>query len=277
MKTQYFRTIEISNPRFESQGLRHVTVKSQYLNGRGDILFYIPDEFKTPEITPKEKPQAIPVVILLHGVYGSHWAWAMLGGAHLIAKRLIDEKKIQPMILAMPSDGLWGDGSGYAIHSNRNFEKWIVEDVPRAVEAVVPRCKNNVKLFIAGLSMGGYGAIRLGAKYPERFEGISGLSSITRWEEMKLFVKEDIANIAPPKEEQDLITLLHANKNLLPPLRFDCGKADPLIEGNRLLHQQLQDANITHTYEEFDGSHQWEYWEKHLVETLVFFEPLIKT
>ena len=42
---------------------------------------------------------------------------------------------------------------------------------------------------------------------------------------------------------------------MLPPLRFDYGKSDGLIEGNRLLHQQLLDLNIPHTYGEFEGGH----------------------
>src|SRR3546814_9304706 len=72
----------------------------------------------------------VPIVILLHGVYGSHWAWALKGGAHLTAQRLIDEDTIPPLVLAMPSDGLWGDGSGYVPHRTRDFERWIVEEVP---------------------------------------------------------------------------------------------------------------------------------------------------
>jgi len=63
-------------------------------------------------------------------------------------------------------------------------------------------------------------------------------------------------------------------KNLknIPPLRFDCGKGDALIEGNRLLHTQLLELGVPHEYEEFDGAHEWPYWQKHLESTLRFFD-----
>ena len=115
-----FRTIE-SSPRLP-QGLSFVTVKSAALGQRADLTLWSP---------PGTEPgAAMPLVILLHGVYGSHWAWALKGNAHLTAQRLIDSGTIPPMRLAMPSDGLWGDGSGYVAHATgQDFERWIVEEV----------------------------------------------------------------------------------------------------------------------------------------------------
>ena len=69
--------------------------------------------FIPPGIDGKDN---VPLVMLLHGVYGSHWAWSRKGGAHHTAARLIEQGQIPPMVLAMPSDGLWGDGSGYIQH-----------------------------------------------------------------------------------------------------------------------------------------------------------------
>ena len=62
------------------------------------------------------------------------------------------------------------------------------------------------------------------------------------------------------------------NKEKLPPIRFDCGIQDPLIEANQLLHQQLSELNIEHTYEEFPGGHEWPYWQKHVARTFEFFD-----
>lgn len=257
-----FRTIEISDPRFERDGLRRITVKSTHLRARGDITLFIPQGI--------DQLTSLPLLILLHGVYGSHWAWAMRGGAHRTAQRLIDAEKIPPLLIAMPSDGLWGDGSGYVPHLQHNYEKWIVEDVPQAVIAASPLANSTSPLFIAGLSMGGWGALSLGAKYPERFQAISAHSAITRWEEMKIFVEEDIDQIPIREEQQSAFQLLSSNQQQLPPLRFDCGLGDPLLPGNRLLHQQLTQAGIPHQYQEFTGGHEWSYWEKHLENTLIF-------
>jgi putative tributyrin esterase len=120
-----FRTVELSPPLPELPGLHFITVKSKALKQRADITVFLP-KTSTP-------PEQLPLVILLHGVYGSHWAWCLKGQAHKTLQRMIDQKKIPPMALAMPSDGLWGDGSGYVPHRNQNFEKWIIDEVPLVV------------------------------------------------------------------------------------------------------------------------------------------------
>jgi S-formylglutathione hydrolase FrmB len=68
-----------------------------------------------------------------------------------------------------------------------------------------------------------------------------------------------------------------ASRDRLPPLRFDCGTEDTLIGVNRQLHQQLDEAGIAHTYEEFPGAHSWEYWNEHLADSLKFFAGILWT
>src|SRR5687767_523371 len=162
----------------------------------------------------------LPLVVLLHGVYGSHWAWALKGRAHRTAARLIAEGAIPPMVLAMPSDGLWGDGSGYIRHaSGADYERYIVDDVPACANEVVPGVSPQSPLFIAGLSMGGFGALRLGAKYAERFRATSGHSSITHFSQMSRFVEEPLSAYGPPPEaEQSVLQWMEANRVKLPPV-----------------------------------------------------------
>ena len=82
MAAPRFRSVEISDPRFEREGLRLVTVKSPALRRRGDVAVWSP---------PLDAGQApLPLVILLHGVYGSAWSWPLQGGAHLTAARLVE-------------------------------------------------------------------------------------------------------------------------------------------------------------------------------------------
>ncbi|MGD1946379.1 MAG: alpha/beta hydrolase [Croceivirga sp.] len=261
-----FRTIELSDPDYES-GLRFLTVNTPHLNGRGDICLYVPEV--SAETTN------LPIYILLHGVYGSAWIWAMKGGAHKAAEKLINNKTIQPAIIAMPSDGLWGDGSGYFSHNEKDFSAWIVKDVPKAIQENIPEAGQKSPLCIGGLSMGGYGALHLGASHPHIFKAISGHSSITRFEEMALFVEEPLKEYELKKPIHDVITVIKKNQKILPLLRFDCGKSDELIEGNRSLHEQLLDLNIPHTFEEFEGGHEWSYWQKHVESTLRFFDSAL--
>jgi len=264
----HFHTIGFSDPRLERDGVRHVTVKSAALKGRADISLYVPP-------TPVSGAEAVPVVILLHGVYGSHWSWTMQGGAHVTAQRLIETKQIEPIILAMPSDGMWGDGSGYMPHRDRNVEQWIVDEVLLAVLETTSLASERSPLFIAGLSMGGFGALRLGATYPERFAGISGHSSITNLGDLEAFLEEDLLDQLSGNTRGSLSEVLLEAGSRLPPLRFDCGLDDALLASNRDLSKSLEEARIDHIYQEFPGNHEWSYWEAHLEDTLLFFQELL--
>lgn len=263
-----FRTVEVSNPLYQPPHLRFVTVKSEYLKGRGDCTFFVP---------PQEKKikRNIPVVILLHGVYGSHWAWTYNINVHNIALQLIGAGKIEPMILVMPSDGLSGDGSGYFNHGDRNVEKWIIKDVVDLVREVVPQNTLDFPLFIGGLSMGGYGALRLMAKYPTMFNGASGLSSITCLKDLLPFLAAgEQSYFRKNFKEEDLISYLKKNRKKLPPFRFDCGYDDELFGSNKILHQQLEKEGIPHVFEEFKGGHSNEYWNQNIGKTLLYFNEL---
>lgn len=256
-----FRTIDISDPRFEQHGLRHVTVKSPALRARADLTVW-----SSPDLAPEG------LVILLHGVYGSHWCWAMRGGAHMTAARLIARGEIPPLALAMPSDGLRGDGSGYVRHGDGvDFERWIVEDVPAAARAALPALPPDCPIYVAGLSMGGFGALRLGARHHRRFAGISAHSSITHVSEWADFVEEDLATYGIADEDASALDALIAAGPSLPPLRFDCGTDDALLDSNRALHRALKERKIDHVYEEFAGGHEWAYWEAHVEDTFRFF------
>jgi putative tributyrin esterase len=264
-----FFTIEISDPTYENDNLRWVTVKSKALKKRADVSLFVPKGIA---------PEAIKgIVILLHGVYGSHWAWSLNGGVHKTTQCLIDEARIQPMLLIMPSDGLFGDGSGYLPHHKENYEQWIVEDLQNLIYEIYPNLNSDLPLFITGLSMGGYGAMRLGAKYPQVFKSFSGLSSITEFSQLKLFLENNDDSVLKENvlAEESTLQWILANKSLLPIFRFDCGKDDILIEANRKLHYELEANNIPHIYEEYAGVHEWPYWQEHIVDTLLFFNSFL--
>ena len=246
-----------------------LTVKSPSLGKRADITVFNPEKNKS-------SVKSLPLVILLHGVYGSHWTWSLKGKVHLTLQRLIDEKRVNPMVLAMPSDGLFGDGSAYIPHKTENYEQWIVQDVIAAVKKKNEVLDDHSPIYIAGLSMGGYGALRLGAKYPNLFSGFSGLSSITHFDQMSLFL-ENMDELKEKALIQDgVLEWMIANKKHLPPFRFDCGIEDLLIEPNRFLHRTLIKYNIPHIYEENEGKHEWEYWIKNIEQSLLFFDGLKK-
>jgi putative tributyrin esterase len=257
-----FPSIEISNPDFTPPGFNFVTVKSPALHRRADISVFIPSK-------PSRDP--LPLVTLLHGVYGSHWAWMFKAGAHEILMHLIENESLPPMALAMPSDGLWSDGSGYLQHDESDYRSWIVNEVPTAVAQVEPNIKD-APHFLCGLSMGGYGTLRLGALYSERYAALSAHSSVTNMDDLQSFALSDTDPFILNEDRPlDVLTCLKANASNLPPFRFDCGTDDPLLESNRILHSELKAAGIAHVYQEFTGGHTWQYWREHLSDSLRFF------
>jgi len=263
-KKSRFKRVIHSYPTFESSGLRFITVKSPALKGRGDITVYV----------PKNLPNDISVVILLHGVGSSHWAWAHCAGVHLAAKNMIQTNQIQPMLLVMPSDGLWGDGSGYVNHE-RKYEDWIMQDVVDVIKETFSSVTVSSKFFITGFSMGGYGALLLGSKYHSFFSGMSGLASITKFEQIKRFIEEDIDDFhLEPSQAPDLINQFRKNKNNLPPFRLDCPTECCLLPFNKQFHEELLLENIPHAFEIHQGIHEWDFCGREIHRSLLLFDQL---
>ncbi|WP_426662449.1 alpha/beta hydrolase [Rhodanobacter aciditrophus] len=263
MLNRLFRTIEASDPAIAADGLTFVTVKSRALRRRADVTFYVPRE--------AQGMADLPIVVLLHGVYGSHWAWALKGRAHLTAARLIAQGALPPVALVMPSDGLWGDGSGYVVHADHDVERWIVGEMPALAQDIVAGCSARSPLLVAGLSMGGFGALRLAGKYPDRIAAAAALSAVTDASQFDALIEESRAGWSTAPADRSVLAALAGGSGPRPALRIDCGLDDPYLEANRELHQKLQRAGIAHHYAEGPGGHDWGYWSATLEHTLRFF------
>jgi len=266
-----YRNVEVSEPKYETGHLRQLTFKSPALGRRGDVTIFVPPGC--------ESLRSLPLVMLLHGVYGSHWSWAMRGGAHVTALELIENQRLQPVVIFMPSDGLWGDGSAYIPHASADYERWVMDDVVGCGTEVIPCVDSESPLFIAGQSMGGYGALRLGAKYAERVSGFSGHSSVTDPRQLVDYVEEPLSLYGGELGSEAALPLywMDRHRHKLPPFRFDCGTGDAFIEQNRVLNQQLIELGVPHDYAEFAGGHDWDYWREHIKDSLLFFNSCITT
>ena len=257
MRDSPFPTFEISDPQLEHDGIRHVTVFSPALGRRADCTLWVPSSERPPRL-----------IILLHGVYGSHWAWTANGGAHVVAAELIRRRSLGPIVLAMPSDGLLGHGSGYVDQRAGNFERWIVDEVP-ALASLVAGVDATQPIGVVGLSMGGFGALSIGARHGHRVAAVAAMSAITHFEQMRRFVGsldlyEDLD--AP----RSVLASILDHRDVLPAIRFDCGSSDLLIAENRELHEALDAEGITHEWHEFEGTHDWAYWRARLPDALAF-------
>lgn len=260
-----YERVEKSFPQYTPPGIHYLTFMSPALGGRGNVSLYIPPGC--------EEARDLPFAVLLHGVYGTHWSYLYNAGAHVVVQRLIDAGEIRPMALVVPSDGFFGEGSGYIRNPKFDCERWIVDDVIGCAIENYPCLVHASKKFIAGYSMGGFGALRLGAKYSTRFAAAAGHSSITHIRDMWRFIKDPPEVYGDLDEgDQSVLYWMRRNRATLPAVRFDCGVEDILIEGNRALHAALEAERIPHEYHEFPGGHSWDYWREHLADTLRFFD-----
>jgi putative tributyrin esterase len=267
--TKQFPNAQLSCALPGNENLRFLNFRSEALGYRGDILIFTPPEF--------ERLERVPLLLLLHGVYGCQWNWWLNGEIDATAIGMLRDRTMAPMMIAMPSDGLWGDGSGYVPHVHANYEQWIVDDIPQCLGEQFPQLHCE-KFFIAGLSMGGYGAMRLGMKYAPRIQGISAHSSITHVSQLPKFIPYPVEAFLHAGElDTDLLHWAKVNRGHLSPLRFDCGTEDSLLEANRELHCELMRLNVPHAYQEFPGGHDWPYWTAHIRETLAFCKAVLDT
>ncbi len=241
-----------------------VTIESASLGGRGDLAVHV---------TPGTRlPTNVPVVVLLHGVYGSAWNWSLLGGAHTTLDRLVRADRVGPMVLVMPSDGMRGEGTGYLRHPGFDAEAWVMDDVVDAIDEMIDEVTVQSPLFLGGNSMGAFGAARLGLRHP-RVRAVAMHSAITHLDQLAEFTVDDIglaAGLDPA--ERDLLYSFDERGDRAPPIFLDCGGADPLAAANRELHEQLVERGVDHEYAEFDGEHNWDAWSGRIEHSLRFFD-----
>ena len=261
-----FRTVRSSPPDALPAGLRFITVQSPALAGRGDLAIFVPPAVATAG-------DDVPLVVLLHGVYGSFWNWAFNGGAPGVLSGLMADGEVGPMVLAMPSDGLAGEGTAYLDHGAADFERWVIDDVPACVAEAIPCVTDRSPLMLAGNSMGGFGALRLAARNAGRVAAVSAHSPITDLDDLALFTVDDLgATLGVPRNERSLAALMEQPGDDVTRIHIDCGTRDPLIGSNRRLHEALERSGVRHTYEEYDGAHDWVSWRRRIGVGLRFLD-----
>lgn len=162
------------------------------------------------------------------------------------------------------------------VHGGR-YWTFISEELPALVQSVFPVSGERADTFVAGLSMGGYGAFKLALAHPERFAAAASLSGVL---EIRYVVAEDrpdrdevwlagmrnifgadLSKVA--ESDNDLRTLARraAQSATKPRLYQCCGTEDFLYHNNLSFRDFLHDLPFDLTYEEGPGEHTWAYWD----------------
>jgi S-formylglutathione hydrolase FrmB len=204
---------------------------------------------------------------LLHGLSDDHTIWS---------RRTSIERYVEslPMVVVMPDSGRgWYTNA----HEGYAYEDDLVIDIVGLIDRTFPVKAERNGRAIGGLSMGGYGAVKVGCKHHEMFASItshSGALAVARQPESgRRFGAEfdRIFGTQPSDGPDDPFAIVrHVDHGLLPKLRLDCGVDDFLLDQNRSFHAHLNELRIAHEYHEFPGAHDWAYWDKHVSEAVAF-------
>jgi len=238
---------------------------------------------ETQVIFPDSGTPPFPTLYLLHGLSDDSTMW-------LRRSRVECHAAAYPLIVVMP-DGYRGfytnndQGPAYARH--------VGLELPALIERTFPAIPAREARGIGGLSMGGYGALRVGLGYHDRFCSIHSHSGALGWgksgEPERLerstgggagFAAElrRVFGPSPAGTDHDLLSLAKRARKAsqLPKIRIDCGTEDFLLQENRTFSSELREAKIPHAYKEYMGTHEWGYWDTHIQKALVFHAKNLK-
>ncbi len=211
-------------------------------------------------ILPKSGAGPYPVVLQLHGHADDHTTWLQRTNIAVYAWS-------HPMIIVFPD----GENSYYLnLDEPGSLRKWHKE---KYEDFIIKDLREHItntfhvqpgRWAIGGHSMGGFGATRLGCKYPELFASVWAHSGA-------FWTRDDLEDTVPDLDDADIY--LHAERLAQSihkvELTFDCGLDDHLLAKNRALHAHMDKIGLPHQYIENQGAHQWEYWDKHVSAALI--------
>lgn len=206
------------------------------------------------------------VIFLLHGFNGDHTDWVNRTG-------LVQYLSNYSFVVVTPdADNGWYTNSPFV--KNRNYEDYIIKELIPYVEKRYRVISTKHGRVIAGLSMGGYGAIKLAMKYPHLFFYAGSFSGAFRWpsfiEKNKSLLNQSLKEAFGEKktehwDKNDVLVLADSvNPATLPYLYISCGKDDQLeglLDSNRKLVEKFQKRGVMFEYHELPGEHNWVFWD----------------
>lgn len=225
---------------------------------------------------PVRKDMPYKTLYLLHGVFGNYTDW--LSGTNI--QRWADEKDL---VVVMPS----GDNMFYVDNPgvNNYYGEFIGKELVEITRKMFPLSHKREDTYIAGLSMGGYGAIRNGLKYHDTFGCIAGLSSALiiddiekRTNDVAFFIESrayaegcfgDLTKVADSDMDPKwLVKKLMEEKASMPQIYMACGDKDFLLGANQNFKDYLEGLGINFTFEVGPGAHEWDFWNQYIKKVL---------
>ena len=222
------------------------------------------------------------MLLLMHGYFGSFVDWTN-------ATRIQKWAETNNFMVVMPS----GDNSFYVDGPapNNDYGTLIGEELPSMMRRMFPVSDKREDTFIAGLSMGGFGALRNGLKYHETYGYICAFSSALNQLELPLddpmqnligehkvfgdYEEAKASDKNPRVCAQMLADARDAGEDVhLPKIYMSCGTEDGLLRVDRPFAEYLKGLGFDVTWYEGPGEHAWTFWGPEMEKVIAEFLPL---
>ena len=257
--------------------LTEVKFHSEILDLHNTMYVLLPQRLMAERKSRRAKRHR--VLYLLHGHSDDHTAWQRWTSIERYVEGLNLAVVMPAVHLSFYSDMAYGSRYG----------QFIGEEVSAVVHDLFPLSSKREDTYVAGLSMGGYGAFKLALTYPERYAAAASLSGAVDIAEVVREKRSDPANKAWLAEmrtvfgdlnrvrgsKHDLFTLAKrvARSPVRPRLYQCCGTEDFLYADNVRFRDALRKLPLDLMYEDGPGDHNWAYWDKMIQNVLAWMFP----
>jgi S-formylglutathione hydrolase FrmB len=243
-----------------------------------------------PPSYDEEKARRFPALYFLHGLGENEQALLNSGGWNLI-QDLWEQKKIHEFVVAAPD----GDRTFYINSSDGRvrYEDFLIREFLPAIERRYRIRADRRDRGITGISMGGYGSLRLALRYPALFGSATAHSAalIERLPRAMLDAPEEkaLARILGGAfgtpfdpavwDRNNPFTLVKNGANPAGmKIYFDCGTEDDFgfYKGAQAFHELLASRGIAHEFHLDPGGHSWSYFAQHFPASLEFHSKVFE-
>jgi S-formylglutathione hydrolase FrmB len=242
---------------------RELAFYSPSLDREMSYSIYLPPGYST-------EGRRYPVLYMLHGGGGSKDEWPAYG---LVddADRSIKSKDIKPLIIVMPQGDLsywvnWVDGGP-------RWGDYVARDLRRQVDSTFRTLPDAAHRAIGGLSMGGAGALQLAFNHPDVFRVVGAHSPSLHLDDGTFAGIYGTGSEFAQREPIGLAATAPGIESLK--IWIDAGEVDPWLERDELLHENLLERGISHTWNVLAGGHDGEYWTVNAPAYLRFYDGVL--
>lgn len=256
----------------KDKGYQELKLDSKLMNREMPYRVILPKDYQI------KKTEKYPVIYLLHGLTGHFNDWTD-------KTQIVEYASDYNYIIVMPegNDGWYSDS---ATVENDRYESYIIQELIPDIEKKFPAAQNRENRAVAGLSMGGYGSLKFGLKYPDKFILTGSFSGALKAAELSVKQAEaskwnalidSIKNVygdddSETRKQNDIFKIVKAKSaddlRNLPFFYIDCGTEDGLISANRDFVMLLAEKKIPHEFRELPGVHNWIFWDSQVQEFL---------